>query len=141
MDSFEHKFCLDVTSTLLDQMIVNTVAKHAGVLLPALAISVHADLNIDHTCTTAQKARLNAAFITAKSVAEKGIIRTDAINTNNLEASEISIEEVHRVNRLMATFFKVGGTDPNYGKALFGIERKLPSPLAHQCPIFDIYSL
>ncbi|KAK4691223.1 hypothetical protein P7C71_g5730, partial [Lecanoromycetidae sp. Uapishka_2] len=103
-------------------MIFASIAKYAGVLLSLIATSTDADLIIDDTCTTAQKATLNAAFLTAKSVAEKGSIRTDAIDEDDLEASGISIGEVNRVNRLMTAFFAVGATDPNYKSALAGID-------------------
>lgn len=128
-------------------MILPSIAKCAGVLLSVIATLADADLIIDDTCTTAQKATLNAAFLTAQSVANKGLIRTEAIDTDDLEASDISIEEVNRVNRLMTAFFAVDPMDPDYSTALNRVGckpsppyRLILSPLIHSSSSLQITS-
>ena len=105
-------------------MIFRSFARPASLLLSTLALQIHADLNLDDSCTAAQKSTLNAAFTTAQKVVDKAYIRIVAIDEDNLSASDMSQLEVARVNRLMTTFFAVGSADSTYKTALAGLERE-----------------
>lgn len=126
-------------------MLLDGTIKNAGVLLLTFATPLYAALNIDSSCTAAQRARLNSAFLIVKDVAYKARLRVNAMNHFIMGAplqNNITPREIDRVNRLLSALFAVGPGDVNYNNALANIDRKpttqypaYPYAVSKTCPL------